>query len=186
MLESSLAPGLLLAMPQLMDPNFRRSVVLMVEDNEQGSFGLVVNRPAGLRIADVLKEINVKWQGDPDTAIGYGGPVMTASGWLLWPSRPQDDSDDNSIVVAPGISLSTSKEALDRFAAEPPQHFRFILGYAGWGPGQLADELADGAWLQATATTELVFHTDPDDMWQSCLQSIGVDPAAVAPSDGVQ
>ena len=190
MIEKSLAPGLLLAMPQLADPNFKRAVVLMIEHDDNGSFGLVINRPSNGYVADLLKLIDVEWSADPEALVGVGGPVMTETAWLVHGPRDGDDdggSDDDlqTHEIAPGISLSNSKETFGRLAKNPPRHFRLLVGYAGWGPGQLAEELEEGAWLQSDATPDIVFATDPSEMWERALKSVGVDPNFVAPSAGV-
>jgi putative transcriptional regulator len=81
--ERNLAPGLLLAMPQLLDPNFHRAVVLMIEHNEEGSFGLIVNRPSTMSVSALLVALDMTWRGDNGAVVWTGGPVMPTSGWVL-------------------------------------------------------------------------------------------------------
>ncbi len=179
-----IAPGLLLAMPQLQDPNFERAVVLMVGHTDQGSFGLIVNRPTSIPVAEVMSSLDVAWRGQPDTVVWYGGPVMPGTGWLLHPPG-QDPAVEGVITVAPGIQLSTSPAQLRALAAQPPAEMRFLMGYSGWGSAQLEGELATGSWLTADATPELVFGPPPERMWDAATRSLGIDPATLVPASGV-
>jgi putative transcriptional regulator len=182
--DAAIAPGLLLAMPQLGDPNFFRSVVLMIEHGESGSFGLIVNRETELPVREVLDGLGIPWAGDADASVWQGGPVMPQSGWLVHgPSEAVDATD--SVDVAPGIVLSTSNDQLRELAARPPLQLRFVMGYSGWGARQLEGELAEGAWLTAGATPELVFQTQPERMWEAAIRSLGIDPATLVPGSGV-
>ena len=184
--------GLLLSMPHLVDPNFTRAVVLMVEHSDEGSFGLIVNQPSPMTVEDLLEELEIAWRGSSHDVVWSGGPVLPTTGWVL--HRPLADEqepiielDDGSptVTVAPGIALSTSPDKLRQIAAAPPERIRFLLGYSGWGPGQLAEEMVRGSWLHADVTPELVFDTDPEKMWERALQSIGVDPESIVPGEGV-
>ena len=183
MSERGIAPGLLLAMPQMGDPNFRRSVVLMVEHNAEQSFGLVVNRPSEVPVSEVMTPLGVAWR-ETDARVFMGGPVAPGSGWLL--HEPVDNAlDDATLDLVPGLSLSNSREQLLAFAEQPPGRLRFLMGYAGWGGGQLESELARGDWLLAEASAELIFSTPPEEMWNAALAQLGVDPAALVPGAGI-
>lgn len=193
--ELSLAPGLLLAMPQLLDPNFARAVVLMIEHNDEGSFGLIINRPSDMPVAQLLDVLEIPWHGDPEAVVWAGGPVMPTSGWVLHEpttvtgetATDLHDGLDSSrtVLVSPGLALSTAPETLRELATSPPARTRFLLGYAGWGAGQLASEVARGAWLHADADPAIVFGADPDQMWETAIRSLGVDPENVVPSHGI-
>ncbi|MEM9488151.1 MAG: YqgE/AlgH family protein [Myxococcota bacterium] len=192
MIETRLAPGLLLAMPQLVDPNFGRAVVLMLEHNDEGSFGLIINRPLDELTADeLLESMDIEWRGDPDTAVWSGGPVMPRTGWILHePLGPIPETDATiggaeTILVAPDLALSSSRDALQTIASEPPERMRLILGYSGWGPGQLAQEMARGSWLHADADLDLIFETPAEDMWEGALRSLGIDPQTIIQGFGV-
>jgi putative transcriptional regulator len=150
-----IAPGLLLAMPQLEDPNFVRSVVLMVEHNSEGSFGLILNRPSDLKVTEVLETLSIEWSGDDDEVVWSGGPVMPRTGWVL--HEPTD----------------------------LPARMRFVLGFSGWGSSQLESELASGAWLAAEASAEIIFETPAEAMWETVLRSLGIDPATLVSVHGV-
>jgi putative transcriptional regulator len=183
--ERTVAPGFLIAMPQLPDPNFERSVVLMVEHGPKGSLGLIVNRPSDLRLAEVLQTLGFEWAGDPDAVIWSGGPVTPQSGWLLHEPLDEVVEPESAIEVVGGIHLSTSPTHLRSVAAAPPARLRFLLGYAGWGAAQLESELANGSWLLAPATPQLLFDTPPERMWQAAIRSLGIDPASLVPAHGV-
>jgi len=178
-------------MPQLIDPNFSRAVVLMVEHNDQGSFGLVVNQPSEMDAATLLGALSIDWRGDPDTMVWSGGPVMPTSGWVLHgPCAAATDEDatietGGTIELVEGVSLSTSPETLRAIAEEPPAQVRLLLGYSGWGPGQLAAEMARGSWLHADLTREIVFNTAPDEMWESALRSLRIDPESIVQTHGI-
>jgi len=184
--EATIAPGLLVAMPQLLDPNFRRSVVLMVEHGSDGSLGLIVNRPGPLLLTALLEHLEAPWGGDPDATVGVGGPVMAGSGWLLHePIADLEPGSSGTVLAAPGIVLTTSEDTIRRVAERPPTRTMLLLGYAGWESGQLESELETGSWLHAEATPELVFDVAAPDMWEAAVRSIGVDPAVLVPSEGV-
>lgn len=167
------APGLLIAMPTLLDPNFFRSVVLMCAHTDEGAFGLVINRATEVTTAKVCAESDISWTGDQESIAFCGGPVEPQRGWLL---HSDDVTYPGSQLVAAGVAISASQEALEAYGNAPAARFRLILGYAGWGPGQLEEELTQGAWLTAPADPELVFHSNTTRLWDLVLRSVGVDP----------
>ncbi len=171
-------------MPQLEDPNFKRAVVLMVEHTDHGSFGLIVNRPTSIQVAEVMSSLDVIWAGPADAVVWYGGPVMPGTGWLLHPPGA-DPGNEGVITVAPGIELSTSPAQLRALAAEPPTKMRFLMGSSGWGSRQLEGELTTGSWLTVEATPQLVFETPPERMWDAATRSLGIDPATLVSATGV-
>lgn len=179
-----ITPGLLLAMPQLEDPNFERSVLLMIEHNRDGSFGLILNRPSDLKVCEVLETLSIEWGGSEEEVVWSGGPVMPGTGWVL--HEPVDlATDEGGVEVIPGVVLSTSPERLRALAELPPARMRFVLGFSGWGASQLESELALGTWLAAEATAEIVFETPAEAMWEAVLRSLGVEPATLVPARGV-
>ena len=140
MRQSAIAPGLLLAMPQLDDPNFDRAVVLMIQHSDKGSFGLVLNRPSETPVIDVTAPLGMRWRGDPEARIWSGGPVSPESGWLLHEPAVALEAD-GTLEVCEGIALSTSPANFKRLVESPPRRMRFFAGYAGWGSHQLESEL---------------------------------------------
>jgi putative transcriptional regulator len=173
-MSRSLAPCLLLSMPQLVDPNFNRTVVLLCKHVEDGAFGLIVNRP----LVTNSRDIDV-WSG---------GPVEPERSWILVGSdHAPDESDDVPVMhVAEGLSLSASSDLLCRLLEpNPPKDARLILGYSGWGPRQLEAELNASAWLIADVDRDLIFNTPPDRMWETAIRRLGADPATLQMSRGI-
>ncbi len=193
--ERTLAPGLLLAMPHLADPNFHRAVVLMIEHDDDGSFGLIINRPSTMSVSSLLVALEMSWRGDAGAVVWTGGPVMPTTGWVLHEpsmrvgrgatSLKVGLETDGTVSFAPGLDLSTSPDKLRLIAEEPPGRTRFLLGYSGWGPGQLADEMARGSWLHADADPALIFETPADSLWESALRSLGVSPESIVQGSGI-
>jgi putative transcriptional regulator len=182
----SLAPALLVAMPQLLDPNFRRAVVLLIHHDAEGTFGVVLNRTTEIRASQLCESIEVDWRGDPDAEIHWGGPVQPQTGWVLFEEGAGEGEDGEDVrEVVPGVGFAGSLAVLRRMASEPPSRVRILLGYAGWGPGQLESELAQGAWLVAPADASVVFATDLEEMWSQVVRSLGIEPATLVPSRGV-
>lgn len=172
------APSLLLAMPQVLDPFFHRSVVLLMAHGEDGSLGLVVNRPADLKIEEVLRDMEIPWSGDPEAAAFVGGPVQPQFGSVLWSGGGPEGETVTEIV--PGLSLTQHLDDLAKLAALPPDGLRLVLGYAGWSPGQLMEEFVRNDWISAPLDVDVVFQQDPDSAWEAGLRSVGLDPAALA------
>jgi putative transcriptional regulator len=178
---------LLVAMPQLLDPNFERAVVLMVHHDEESSFGIVVNRSSDLPAADLVSSLDLEWRGPADARVSWGGPVELTSGWMLFGDdlHRADPDPDHVTKVGPGIHFTASLEVFGQLAARPPADIRLFLGYAGWGPGQLENEIAQGAWLSAPARASTIFGVDPDDMWDHVVRELGVDPGTLVSTSGV-
>lgn len=183
--SANLAPGLLLAMPQLADPNFRRSVVLMIDHGDRGSFGLVINHPSPIRASELLQSLEMEWAGDHNARVWAGGPVQPSTGWVLHEPVAIAEPGQGTIAITSNISLSTSPERLRALASAPPRRIRLLLGYSGWGAGQLEAEMSRGAWLHAEADPALVFETPADDMWESAMRSLGINPESLFVGNGV-
>jgi putative transcriptional regulator len=185
--DSSLAPTLLLAMPQMVDPNFARSVVLLCKHEREGAMGLVVNRRTDTRAADMVV-LDPPPKRDSGLEIWVGGPVEPQRGWLL---LGYDPGTAESLHIGEGMYLSASADVLRRIiedgedSAKGALQHRFLLGYAGWGGGQLESELAASAWLTADVSKDLVFRTDPERMWETAIRSLGIDPYALQMGSGV-
>jgi putative transcriptional regulator len=181
--SANLAPGLLLAMPQLADPNFSRAVVLMIEHGDQGSFGLVINHPSPIKASELLDSLEMIWRGEDSAVVWAGGPVSPSTGWVL--HEPVGGTQPGTIEITSTISLSTSPDRLRAIANQPPRNVRLLLGYSGWGPGQLAQEMARGAWLHTAADPRLVFETPPDEIWDRAMKSLGINPRDLFTGRGV-
>ncbi len=178
----SLAPALLMAMPQLVDPNFHRAVILLCEYSADGAWGLVLNRPTGKPAASVI-EFTSALSGDSGLELWTGGPVEPQRGALLLPEEPVGE---DAFEVSPGIFVSSSAELLRKLIEGPAAaRARLLMGYAGWGAGQLDRELTESSWLISDVAAEIVFDTKPAEMWESAIRRLGVDPAALHASSGV-
>lgn len=168
------APSFIVAVPQLGDPNFNRSVVYLLEHGDEGTMGLVLSRATDLSIGDFCDNQGIEFQGDRSEWIHMGGPVQTQRAFVLHtPGKAGPETE----IVQDGVRLSYSIESLKLLAQYPPDALRVYLGYAGWGPGQLAKEMAEGAWLLAAADADLIFRRAPDDLWEVVLRRMGIDPA---------
>lgn len=179
----SLAPALLLSMPQLVDPNFARTVVLLCDHGDEGAFGLVVNRPAETSAAEAVQmEPGIE---DPnDLPLLLGGPVEPQRGWIL---TTEETEGTDSRPIGAGLFLSASPLVLrEVLGSHPrPRHTAVLAGYAGWGPGQLDGELSDSAWLIMPVELDLIFETPPAEAWESALRRLGADPSLLQPGHGV-
>jgi putative transcriptional regulator len=183
-LVSSLAPAFLLSMPQLIDPNFSRTVVLLCSHGEEGAFGLVVNRPL-VTSGRVVVNLDPPVSTERELEIWVGGPVEPHSSWMLVGHEDRGDLG-NGIRIADGLYLSTSPALLRRLLErEPPPCTRLVVGCSGWGPGQLEAELRESAWLIGEIDRELIFGTPPGQMWETAIRRLGADPAALQMSRGV-
>ncbi len=144
---ASLAPAFLLSMPQLMDPNFNRTVVLLCRHGEEGAFGVVVNRPM-LTSGRVVANLDPPVWTERELQVWVGGPVEPQRSWMLVGGDLDDEEPDGGMRIMPGLYLSTSPELLRRsLEPDPPARTRLVVGYSGWGPGQLEEELQASAWL---------------------------------------
>jgi putative transcriptional regulator len=176
------APTFLIAVPQLGDPNFNRGVVFMLEHGEQGSMGLIINRPGTLDLKSFASTQNMQFRGDGSSHVYQGGPVQTDRAFILHASDHRGPETED---VMGATRLSYSLESLKLIVDAPPPKLRIFLGYAGWGPGQLAKEVTAGAWLLAPPTESLVFETPHDKIWEAALGSMGIDPALLMHSGAV-
>jgi putative transcriptional regulator len=180
---SDLAPALLVAMPQLLDPNFARTVVLLIEHDEGGTFGLVLNRATDLPVAQLCASLGIDWDAADERSVSWGGPVQPEHGWLLLGDGAPAHLEVSDVIR--GVRFSRSPEVLRECAEAPPDQLRVFLGYAGWGPGQLREERIQGAWLVAPASPKFVFDAPGETLWERVLRDLGIDPATLVPTQGV-
>lgn len=165
----------LIAMPHMADPNFAQTLIYLVEHNRDGAMGLIVNRPSGLNLGDVLEQLRPDEpvaQGRQHLPIFSGGPVQTDRGFVLHPS----DAQFQATVDLGPLGVTTSQDILFAIADGygPPQHF-IALGYAGWEPGQLETELIENAWLSCPAQPHILFEMPADQRLTAAAASLGVD-----------
>jgi putative transcriptional regulator len=175
-------PTMLLSMPQLQDPNFARTVILLCDFVPEGAFGLVVNRPTDAPASGMVR-LEPPVENANDLPLHTGGPVEPDRGWILSADEP---SDVEHRTIVPGLFLSTSPILLRRvLEARPAPRALVLAGYAGWGPGQLDEELSQSAWLMGDVDPALVFDTAPSMMWEVAIRRLGADPSALQMSHGV-
>jgi len=166
---------LLIAGAHLIDPNFKRSVVLLCEHNEEGTFGLILNKPLDLNISEAIEDIE-----DLGMTLNAGGPVQPNTVHVL--HRLGDEVED-AIEVADGVywggNYETIRSMINTRHANSDD-FRFFLGYAGWGPGQLQQEIEQDSWYQTEARAQVIFNPVYDRMWARALRAKGGDYAIIA------
>ncbi len=163
----SLRGHFLIASPHLGDPNFLRTVVFIIQHDEEGAFGLVLNRP----LDETVRGVWADAEGEPcecDLPIYLGGPVEGP--WIAL----HDDEDHADDVILPGCCFSARQEQMEALIKNPPEELRIFSGYSGWGSGQLEEELAYGGWLVASALADEVFD-DVDEMWDRITRRINLD-----------
>ena len=195
MTSNSLAPALLLSMPQLRDPNFSRTVVLLCRHSEEGAFGLVVNRPLATsgRVIVNLEPAPEESRQPAETVaterelqVWVGGPVEPQRSWMLVGNEPDANEEARGRRIADALYLSTSPDLLRRLLEpDPPPRTRLVVGYSGWAPGQLEAELQASAWLMSDVDSDLIFTTPPERMWEAAIRRLGADPATLQMSRGV-
>jgi putative transcriptional regulator len=166
---------LLVAMPQMRDPRFARSVIYMCAHNADGAMGLVVNRRVGsITFDDLLQQLGLgPNRRNDEIRIHFGGPVEQGRGFVLHSS---DYQQSGTMRVDDGVALTATLDILKEMAAGGgPRRSLLALGYAGWGPGQLDAEIQANGWLQVPADEELVFDDNIDNKWERAIGKIGVD-----------
>lgn len=177
-MATALAPGFLIAVPQLVDPNFRQSVVLLLQAGEDGAMGLVVNRESPILLADLCRDQQLGYRGDPSKKVRTGGPVQPEQGLVLYgPEHP----DVEGQTIMDGLSVSASTATLGALCDRPDGRFHCYSGYAGWGPGQLEREIREGSWIVGPAAPDLVLDLDAGAIWERSLRGLGIDPALLVP-----
>ncbi|MBF0286068.1 MAG: YqgE/AlgH family protein [Magnetococcales bacterium] len=172
--EGSLTGKLLVAMPSLRDPHFERAVVFVCAHTEEGALGLVVNRLHPASMLEVVHQLDLEWNRDDLPDVLAGGPVGSERGFILYRS-PLDFP--GHLEVSPGLFMGTNPDILRHLARfEESGPFLFALGYAGWGVGQLENELRENAWLVVEPDLDLLFDLPLDERWESALRRLGIDP----------
>lgn len=176
----------LIAMPNMVDPNFARTLTYVCEHNDEGALGVVVNRPMKLTLKALFSQIEL----DPGLArqsltskpVYFGGPVKADRGFVL--HRPVG-AWQSTLVVADDVALTTSRDILEAVAeGKGPDEILVTLGYAGWAPGQLESEIGQNAWLTVAAAPEIMFALDADDRLTAAMSLLGVNMANLSDSAG--
>ena len=171
----SLTNQFLIAMPSLADPNFFRSVTLICQHNADGALGIVINRPTNLSMGEILQQMDIDAGNSQrqNEKVYHGGPVQNERGFIL---HDGDQEWSSSLAISDELSLTTSRDILEALAQDRgPNRCLVALGYAGWGGGQLEDELSQNAWLNGPADYDIVFNAPAQDRWNRAAQHLGVD-----------
>jgi putative transcriptional regulator len=189
----SLAPGMLLASPPLGDPNFDRTVVLVAAHGAEGALGFVVNRAAPMSLGELLTMAGYE-TGPGDGALRdsspvyIGGPVQPSSGWIVLLDPALDADEAGVIAVGDRVRVTSARTAFDTLvkdvgerdpASVDPKRRMVMLGYSGWGPGQLEGEIAAGAWLPVPLNEDVLFEVALSQKWERAYASQGLNPAGV-------
>ena len=163
----------LIATPYLADPRFEGALTYICEHSDEGAMGLTINHPMDLELGDLLSQLSM--DGDaPQAPVYQGGPVQPERGFVL--HRPVGHWQ-SSIALTDSLAVSTSRDILSAIAAgEGPDDFLMLLGYAGWGPGQLEEELAGDAWLTCPVDESIVFERESEQRLNAALEKLGVSP----------
>lgn len=176
---------LLIAMPGMGDLRFEHSVVFLCSHGDEGAMGLIVNKPAqDVRLSHLLDQLDIApEQPVEDMTVYFGGPVEGTRGFVL--HSPDYESNLQSLAVSDEFRMTATLDILEDIATGGgPKRGLMLLGYAGWGPGQLEGEIAMNGWLTAEADADLVFDLADADKWGAALQSLGVDPLSLSASAG--
>ncbi len=178
---SELAPGFLIATPQL-DDGFKQALVLLLEHSSDGALGLVVNKPGRLTLGEVATSQNMPLiPSQKQSPVFVGGPVQPERGFVI---HTREDLPE-SVQLLPGLWVSSSLESLKLLLSENAGGWRLCLGYAGWGPGQLEKELQEGSWLSTPATQSDVLGLAPADAWDLVLRGMGIEPHMLMHATGL-
>ena len=182
---TDLTGKILIAMPGMGDPRFEHSVIYLCAHSEEGAMGLIVNKPsADVSMAALLEQLSIT----PSPGLGprqvhFGGPVEMGRGFVL--HSPDYMSGLTTLQVNDGFSMTGTLDVLETIArGDGPANWMAMLGYAGWGPGQLEEELAANGWLVCDATPELVFETADASKWEAALNSMGVSAHLLSAEGG--
>jgi putative transcriptional regulator len=174
----------LIAMPNMADPYFSRTLTYICEHNDQGALGLVVNRPIDMTLQALFERLSLTL-GDSeyaDAPIYFGGPVQTDRGFVL---HAPAGNWQQTLHVGETIGLTTSKDILEAMGrGEGPGRILVTLGYAGWSPGQLEHELSQNAWLTVKASDDIIFDTPAEERLPAAMELLGIDYATLQDEAG--
>ena len=174
-ITQSLSNHFLIAMPALDDPNFHHTTTFICEHDEDGALGVVINRPLDMQLGEILRHMDIKACDASIAArqVYMGGPVQNDRGFVL--HEPAGDWEA-TLMVTDSIGITSSRDILQAIAEDTgPDNAIITLGYAGWGAGQLEQELADNTWLSGPASSRIVFDTPSEQRWQAAAALLGVD-----------
>jgi putative transcriptional regulator len=166
--------GMLVASPQMHDSNFSRTVVLLCQHDDEGALGVVINRETNLSVREVVEQLDFDSMLETENQVLWGGPVEQGAGFVVFEG---DVGDDVGWALENGqLAVSPSKELLEKLLRHQ-RHYHLCLGYAGWGPGQLEDEITTGSWLYTEADPELILLAPVSERYELALSRMGLSIA---------
>jgi putative transcriptional regulator len=183
--DNFLEGKLLIAMPGMADPRFEKSVIFMCAHSAKGAMGLIVNKPVeGLSFAELMQQFNIPLSAEVGgVPVLFGGPVNMGRGFVL--HSADYGSTDTTLNVASGIALTATTDILAAIAhGQGPKQAILALGYAGWGDGQIENEILDNGWIHCDADPALVFGTDYDAKWETAIAKLGARIAGLSSDAG--
>lgn len=178
---TSLKHHFLIAMPHLDDYHFGRSVTYICDHNEDGAVGLIINHPLPLFLPDILSNMGIPHASfaHPSEPVYSGGPLHSGRGFVL--HRPTQRQWESTVQLDETLSVTTSRDVLEAIGNNKgPAQVIMALGYAGWGAGQLEEELGDNLWLCCPADPEIFFSVPPADRWSAAAQLAGIELAQMS------
>ena len=173
----SLENQFLIAMPSMGDPYFSKTVTYICEHNDEGAMGLVINVPVKLTLNELLEQLDADLEKHPklEQQVLTGGPVAQQRGFVL--HSPQKGWS-SSLALSSDVMITTSKDILLALGTDKaPENYMVTLGYAGWGPGQLEQEILANSWLTTPADSEILFNTPVEQRWLKATEKLGIDVA---------
>ncbi|WP_028584376.1 YqgE/AlgH family protein [Desulfogranum mediterraneum] len=170
----SLSGHFLISTPQMPDPRFKEQVIYLCAHSDEGAMGLVINKPNHeISLVEIFYGINMPIPEGPLPPVYIGGPVELDSGFILYTAK---EKDRYSLAVTGEVSLSRDTRLLEDISqGKGPAEFLFLLGYAGWGAGQLEHELLDNSWLTVPGDLDVLFHTPDESKWKKAAQQFGIN-----------
>lgn len=184
-MSDTLQGKLLVAMPGMTDPRFEHAVIMMCTHDIDHAMGVVVNKPREeITLGEVLKHLGLSTEHTGDRPVLDGGPVQPDRGYVL--HSADFAAGDATLSVTPEIRLTATRDVLEAVAkADAPENFVLALGCAGWGAGQLEDELKHNAWLVVDASDAIIFGDKHEEKWTAAIKSLGFDPAQLIGDAGM-
>jgi len=192
---SNLTSQFLIAMPGMTDDNFAGSVVLLCEHTERGALGLVINKPSDIKLGRLFEKVELSLDREElaEQPVYIGGPVQTERGFVLHERGDDDEADpdadgavySSSLRIPGGLAMTTSRDVLEALAnGAGPKRVLVTLGYAGWGAGQLEDEVARNGWITVDARPEVIFDTPIEQRYERALGLLGISQAMLSAQAG--
>ena len=182
---TDLSGQLLIAMPGMPDPRFEHSLIYICAHSDEGAMGLIVNKPsADVTFENLVEQLPIdNVQDVSGIRVHFGGPVELGRGFVL--HSPDFRSEMTTLNVDDGFAMTATLDVLENIAmGAGPEKRLIVLGYAGWGPGQLESEIAANGWLICNASSDIVFDTADGDKWEAALSTLGISPLALSSEGG--